>query len=91
MFINTICAANAARYLGIRLQRLLSSIPVKGYDGNLGKPVSYYLQLYLTINGQRQYNIPFLILDLGSYDLILGREWLKRLKVLVDCDKGCLR
>ena len=50
VFIDTICAANAARYLGIKSKRLPSSVPVKGYDGNLGKPVSHYLRLHLTID-----------------------------------------
>jgi hypothetical protein len=50
VFINTICAANAARYLCIKSQRLPCSIPVKGYNSNLGKPVSHYLQLHLTID-----------------------------------------
>jgi hypothetical protein len=32
------------------------------------------LRIYLYINGQRQYNIPFFITDLGSYNIILERK-----------------
>ena len=48
---------------------------VKGYDGRPGKPISQILTLHLEVDGRRQKSIPMLILDLGSYDIILGRKW----------------
>jgi hypothetical protein len=34
------------------------------------------LTLYLLLNGQRQEDIPFIILDLGNYNVILGLKWM---------------
>jgi transposase InsO family protein/predicted aspartyl protease len=91
VFIDTLCAADIANYLGLKTQRLPHTISVKGYNGQAGSPITHYLRLHMTIDGRRQYNTPLLILDLGSHDMILGRKWLAYLKVLVDCDQRCLR
>ena len=42
------------------------------------------LQIYLCINGRRQYNIPFLITDLKNHNIILGRKWLAYLGLQLD-------
>jgi hypothetical protein len=34
------------------------------------------LTLYLSLNGQRQEDIPFIILDLKNYNIILGLKWM---------------
>ena len=47
--------------------------------------------LHLKINGQRQYNLPLLILDLGNHDLILGWGWLVNFWILVDAANRCLQ
>ena len=60
-------------------------IQVKGYDGRPGKPVTHYIRLHLTVDQRRQYNVPLLILDLGSHDIIIGRKWLAYFDVLPDC------
>jgi hypothetical protein len=57
---------------------------VKGYDGRPGKPISEVLILHLEIDGYRQRNIPLLILDLGNYDLILGRKWFDKFDIWLD-------
>jgi hypothetical protein len=74
VFINTLYAINIAKFLNVKAQRLSCLINVKGYNRKAGSAITYILQLYLIINRQRQYHIPLLILDLGSYDCILGRK-----------------
>jgi predicted aspartyl protease len=91
VFIDTLCAADIAKYLNLKTQRLPYDVSVKGYDGKAGQPITHYIRLHLTIDGRRLYNTPLLILDLGSQDLILGRKWLAHLKILVDCDAHYLR
>lgn len=90
VFINTLCAVDIARYLGLKAQRLPRTIAVKGYDGQSRNSASHYLRLHLTIDGRRQYNVPFLILDLGSHDIILGRKWLAQFDIGVDCRRNRL-
>ena len=74
VFIDTLCAVDVAKYLGIKAQRLPHTISVKGYNGQAGEPITRYLRLHLMVDGRRQYNVPLLILDLGAHDLILGRK-----------------
>src|SRR5450432_1544087 len=91
VFIDTACAVDIAKFLNLKAQRLSSSIKVKGYDGKASNSVTYVLRLHLTIDGRRQYNLPLLILDLGSHDLILGRKWFDYFNVLIDCRQRCLQ
>jgi predicted aspartyl protease len=90
VFIDTLCAIDIARFLNLKAQRLPRTVPVKGYDGKAGTPLTHCLRLHLTIDGRRQYNVPLLILDLGSHDLILGRKWLALFDILVDARRYCL-
>jgi hypothetical protein len=72
VFINTLYIANIAKYLNLKIHRLLYDISIKGYNGKAGQLITYYIRLYLTIDSRHLYNTPLLILDLGSYNLILG-------------------
>jgi hypothetical protein len=70
--MNTSFAIEAAKFLDIESVRLKHPIPVKGFDGERGNTITHVLILHLTIDGKRQEDIPFCILDLGNYDVILG-------------------
>src|SRR6267154_3948681 len=74
--INIKCAIKLADFLNAPLKELPKLIPIRGYNGRIGPPITTILRIYLRINGRRQYNVPFLITDLGSYNIILGRKWL---------------
>ena len=74
VFIDTLYTIDIARFLDLRAERLPRIVPVKGYNGKAGTPLTHCLRLHLTMDGRRQYNVPLLILDLGSHDLILGRK-----------------
>jgi len=74
--IDTQCTIRLADFLNAPLKELPKPIPICGYNGRIGPPIITILRIYLRIDGQRQYNIPFLITDLGSHDIILKRKWL---------------
>lgn len=89
-FIDTLFAVDLAKFLGTKAQKLSKAIAVKGYNGDSGNSITHILRLHLTIDGRRQYNLPLLILDLGTHDVILGRKWLANFNVLVDAANHCL-
>ena len=59
-------------FLNLKPQPLVRPIIPKGFDRQLGKAVTHMLTLYLSLNSQRQEDIPFIILDLGNYNIILS-------------------
>ena len=72
VFINTTFVDNL--YKGLSLQRtpLGYIIKAKGYNRQSRQVASYYITMNLIIEGCRQYNIPFIILNLGVHEAILG-------------------
>jgi hypothetical protein len=70
-FINTTYAINIAKFLDIKATWLKKPIFVKGFDSKQRHVVTHILTLYLFINKRQQTNIPFCILDLGNYNIIL--------------------
>ena len=72
--LDTKCAMKLSEFLNSPLETFETPIPVKGYNGNIGTPITSLLQAHLRVDGWRQYNVPFLITDLGNHDLILGRK-----------------
>ena len=83
-FVDTRCANDLAKFLNLIPTPLPEPIPVKGYDSKSRATVTHILRAHLTIDGRRQYNLPLLILDLGSHDLILGRKWFDYFRILLD-------
>ena len=71
MFIDIHCTVTIAKFLGLPFKRLKKLITIKGYNRYRGKAVIYYLRCTLTIDNQRLVRVPFLVLDLSNYDLIL--------------------
>jgi transposase InsO family protein len=76
-FIDTACAIDVAKFLNIKATRLEKPIAIKGFDGRSGKAVTHILILHLSLDGRRQTDIPFCILDLGNHDVILGLKWME--------------
>ena len=85
LFLNTLCAYDLAPFLGTKFQRLPRDYYVKGYDEKSQTSVSHFTRAHLTVDGRRQYNAPFLVLNLGSHDMILGRKWLAQFDIGIDC------
>jgi hypothetical protein len=74
-FIDTRCAKAITTFLGTPLLLLESSIRIRGYDGQAKQRVSHYLLCNLVVDQRRLPQVPFLVLDLGNHDLILGSDW----------------
>ena len=80
-FLNTPIACDLAAFYSTSLEPLPCPIRVKGYEGKIQTAIIQFLRLHLKIDGRKIWNLPFLVLDLGSQDYILGRHWLDRFKV----------
>jgi hypothetical protein len=74
--LDTRCARKISEFLNTPLETLKRPVPVKGYNRQAGRPITSILQIHLQVNRRRLYNMPFLVTDLGHYDVILSRKWL---------------
>jgi hypothetical protein len=72
--LNTKCAKKISEFLNTLLETLERPVLVKGYNKQIGKLITLTLCIYLQINRQQLYNMPFLVTDLGYYNVILGQE-----------------
>jgi len=70
--------------LNTLLETLEHLVLVKGYNGQTSKLITLILQTHLQVNGQQQYNVLFLITNLGHYDVILRQKWLSYLDLWLD-------
>jgi hypothetical protein len=70
VFIDILYIIDFVKFLSIKVQQLLQTISVKEYNRKNRSTITYILQLYLTIDRHCQYNLSFLIFDLGSYNLM---------------------
>lgn len=84
LFLNTHRATEIAEFLRIPIQQLDQPSRTKGFDGQPGPPITHVVVLHLWIGGRRFLNQPFLILDLGQHDMIVGRKWFMDQDVWLD-------
>ncbi len=84
LFINRPLAKRLSQSLGTPIQNLPYAVQVGGFDSKTQVPVNQFIRLHLTIDGRRILNCPFLILDLGTQDVIIGIKWMRRFKVHLD-------
>jgi predicted aspartyl protease len=78
IFLDEKFARLLSRKLGWKLEKLpFPSLPIKGYDGRRGPSITSFLRTHLTLDGRRIYNVPFLVLPLGSHDIIIGKTFLE--------------
>jgi hypothetical protein len=74
VFIDNRFATDLVKFLGAEIIPLTTPCSVKGFDRKPGQPAIQAITLNLGIDKHRQQKIPILILDLGNYNLILGRK-----------------
>ena len=74
--LDTKCARKISEFLNTLIELLERLVPIKGYNRQMGRPITSILRIHLRVNGRRQYNVPFLVTNLGHHDVILGRKWL---------------
>jgi hypothetical protein len=84
LFLNRPLAKRLSKSLSTKIQRLPYQIPIKGFDGNTQHYANQFIRLHLTIDGRRIRNCPFIVLDLGNQDVIIGIKWMRRFKVRLD-------
>lgn len=77
-------AIDAAKFFGVPVLPLSQSCQVKGFNGKAGMPITHAIILHLWVDGRRFLNMPFLITDLGQYDIIIGKKWLATQDIWLD-------
>ena len=82
--VNSKCAYKLLEYLATSFKTLLALIQVRDYNRTGVQAITTVLRMHIRVDGRRQYNVPFLVADLGSMDLILGRKWLSYLRLHLD-------
>lgn len=83
-FLDRGISARICSKLGIVPIALPRPITPKGYDGVNGRIITHFIVTTLCIDGYTLTQIPFLILDLGNQDAILGDAWMAHFDVLPD-------
>ena len=84
LFLNRPVADFLVKQLSITYQPLPYPILVTGYDGKRQTRITTYLRVHLTIDGRRVYNAPFIVLDLGRHDCIIGVRFMRRFRLILD-------
>ena len=85
--IRTSIALRIRNLFGVSFLTLPKPIVPTGYNGNSGSPITKVVLLTLTIN-KRRINFPFLITDLGSTDVLIGRKFLEHYDLKQSYAKG---
>lgn len=91
VFIDTRLATDLCRLYGLKPLKLRKPIYPKGYNSNAGSPIIEYLNFGLKIDGRKIYNIPILILSLGTHDMIIGNNFFSYFHILLDQAKRKLQ
>jgi len=84
LFINIRFAIALSSFLGAEITPLGAEIPLKGFDGKASSPVTHALFLNMSIDGRRQLLAPFLMIDIGGHDVIIGRKWFSYFNIHLD-------
>ena len=90
LVINKPFAKRLSKALQSPLRKLPYSVPIRGFQQNIQSHVSEYIRLHLTVEGRRIYNCPFVLLDLGAQDVIIGKKLFSRFRILLDSEKSRL-
>ena len=69
---------------------LETPIPITGFDRKKGHTIQHATYAHLFIDRRIEHRVPFLEIDMGNHDLILGRQWLAYHGILVDCKRRSL-
>jgi hypothetical protein len=75
LFINIRFAIALSFFLKTEIIPLTAEIPFKGFDRKASSPVIHALFLNMSIDGRKQLLTPFLMIDIGGHDIIIGRKW----------------
>ena len=84
IFLDTCFALDLCHVFGVKLQQLPHPVCPKGFDRKKGSPISQYLSFNMDIDGRWIYNVPMLVLELGSHDMIIGRNFFDYFHIMID-------
>ena len=84
LFMNTKKAIELARFHNIHTEQLKQPAKTKGFSGTEGPQITHTIKMHLIVGGRRFLNQPFLILNLGQHDVIIGRRWFEQHDVWLD-------
>ena len=83
-FLNTKLISVLCDALDIEPQQLAKPKGVKAFNGQRANRITHGVYPYITIDGYSELTAPFLITDLGAYNIILGYPWIKRHRVSIN-------
>ena len=84
IFLNSSFASDLCCVFRMKPKQLPHLIYPKGFDGKQGSPISQYLSFTIEIDNRRIFNLPMLIVELGSNDMIIGRNFFEYFRVLIN-------
>jgi hypothetical protein len=84
VFIDSKFTTDLCRSLGVKPRQLPYTIYPKGFNSKKGFPISQYLSLNIEIDSCRIPYILMLIVELGSYDIIISRNFFDYFHILID-------
>ena len=87
LFLNSQIASSVSTALRQPIRKLPYPVQVRGFKDKITSNVTHYIRLHFNIDGRKILNCPFIILDLGSQDCIIGIQWLRRFKIKLDSDR----
>ena len=90
LFLNSTIAPSLSQALRTPIRKLPFKVHVKGFQDQITSPVTEYIRLHIVIDGRKVRNCPFIVVDLGSQDCIIGIKWLKRFKLKLDTEHSRL-
>ncbi len=85
--IRTSVAYQLRKLFGISFLTLPKPIVPTGYNGEEGTAITHAVLLTLTID-KRRINFPFLVTELGSTEVLIGRKFLEHYDLKQDYSKG---
>jgi len=72
------------RRFDLKLIPLPKAVLVRGYNGILGVPATYYILVNLSVEGRTYRDCPLVILDSLSQDIIVGRNLMRYWRLKLD-------
>ena len=90
LFLNSSIATAISKSLQVPIRKLPYKVLIRGFKDQISTPSTQYIRLHMKIDGRKIFNCPFIIVDLGSQDCIIGIRWLKRFKLQLDTDRNRL-
>ena len=84
VFLDSSFASDLCCVFRLKPQRLLNTVCLKRYDSKKRSLISYYLSFNLEIDGQQIYYLLILIVELGSYNMIIRQNFFDYFYIMIN-------